>query len=81
MQARVQISARWPAGKNHLTGLNAFSACNARKQKMHVGQGCKICLLAKMKNLHAGILGAKSAFLWSANSASLLSAENARDSY
>jgi hypothetical protein len=34
-----------------------------------------------MKKLHSGFLGAISAFLVNAKSASLLSAENARDSY
>jgi hypothetical protein len=34
-----------------------------------------------MKKLHSGSLGAKTAFLVSANSARLVSAKNARDSY
>jgi hypothetical protein len=53
-------------------GLIANSAC---------WPGCEICLLAKMKKMHSGSLRANSAFLVSANSARLMSAKIARDSY
>jgi hypothetical protein len=79
-EAQNAKPAGWPEGNICL---------NAWMQIMHPGQvansacwpGCEFCLLAKMKKLHSGSLGAKSAFLVSANSARLVSAKNARDSY
>jgi hypothetical protein len=54
---------------------------SGQKAKTACRPECKFFFKASMKKMHSGILGAKSAFLKSAISASLLSANTARDSY